>query len=120
MSASRLRESTGAIPSGNVQRSVLNIRAAIASSEKADIPHSQEKVLGHRLTFVVERQNFTEVEFEECNFHNKHGDDVARIGHLTFDRCKFRRSFMGIREIRGVQVPEMHFHEVRLLLRRVL
>lgn len=62
---------------------------------KTDIPRRNQQILGKRLTFTLERQTFGDVEFEECNFHYRHGEGLGQIAHLTFDRCQFRRSFMG-------------------------
>ena len=81
----------------------------LSFEKKSDIPHSQDKILGHRLTFSLERQTFTEVEFEECNFHNKHGVALAQLGHLTFDRCRFRRSFMGTAKYDGCRFRQCTF-----------
>lgn len=60
----------------------------------AEIPHHQ-KIVSKRLVFTVQRQNVEDVEFAECNFHNRHGIELSVISSLTFNGCRFHRSFMG-------------------------
>ncbi|MEQ1871074.1 MAG: pentapeptide repeat-containing protein [Vicinamibacterales bacterium] len=79
-------------------------------TSKAELPRTEQKVLGKRLTFTVERQNLKGVEFEECNFHNNHGLQLSRISHLTFVDCQFRHSIMGTTTYVRCRFRQCTFH----------
>jgi len=55
-------------------------------------------VKNKRLSFNLNFATLSDIIFEECNFHNMQGKEMAKINKISFENCVFKKSIMGTTE----------------------